>query len=351
MSAKKIFVAYAPADEQHKIALSKHLSTLREEGWIDELSIEQILPGSSEEQSLRQLVSGADIILLLISADFLGDDDCQRIEDLAFATKARNGATIVPVLLRPCHYPKAYKKLSLLPSNKEAVTNWGDADSAYLNIVQGLKRLLPARQAESNTNNEEDVEVRKTVTVNGDKPSRREKRLSIDEQAQDRRSMAVVWQIALGALFVGMLIAYGIYKYVQMNNANKGTPVKDGITQIDNDKVDPPAETPVIISTGNGAQKVGDWLPVDKSKPVSKLKIDKDGKATFYVHCKRSSNCMSPKQNLKKMKNGELITQFNIFKEVYTVRLLFTKDDQVKVDTKVELQNGTSQTATQVLRR
>lgn len=143
MKEIKMFMAYASEDEEYKVQLSKHLSALKEEGYISEWTAGEILPGANQMSDLRKRMSRCDIIALLLSADFVGSDDGIELEEMAFALKAKKGTRLVPIKIRACMLSDAYAQFSMLPDQSKPVDDpaWGSRDNAYMNIAEGLKKL------------------------------------------------------------------------------------------------------------------------------------------------------------------------------------------------------------------
>ena len=70
-TAVKIFVSYAPKDEGYKQHLLKHLSPLVRQGSITSWDAQQIRAGSEQHEEALKHFYEADIILCLLSSDFI----------------------------------------------------------------------------------------------------------------------------------------------------------------------------------------------------------------------------------------------------------------------------------------
>jgi len=66
-----VFVSYSHADEALKIELLKHLEPLRRLNLIDTWHDRQIKAGDDWDKNISANLESADIILLLISIDFI----------------------------------------------------------------------------------------------------------------------------------------------------------------------------------------------------------------------------------------------------------------------------------------
>jgi internalin A len=85
----------------------------------------------------------ADIILLLVSADFLNSDFCWREEmERALERHQAGEARVIPVIIRKADWTQAkFAKLQALPKEGKAVTLWPDRDSAWTNVAEGIRRV------------------------------------------------------------------------------------------------------------------------------------------------------------------------------------------------------------------
>src|SRR5205823_5476431 len=109
------------------------------------------------EEAIQQVdihLDAAHIILLLISANFLGSEYCASRElQHALERHERGLAHVVPVLLRPVLFTGApFAKLQPLPTNGKPVTRWGDRDLAFVDIARSIEQLvLTLRASEPKT--------------------------------------------------------------------------------------------------------------------------------------------------------------------------------------------------------
>jgi hypothetical protein len=147
MPAKiNVFIAYAPEDELLKEQLERHLSVLKRNQLIDVWHDRRIEAGADWSQRISQYLDSSQLILLLISPDFLASDYLYQTELKAALKKhfARR-ATVIPVLLRPCVWQmQELEMLNALPDNQEAVTSkaWESTDAAFEHVTEHIKKEL-----------------------------------------------------------------------------------------------------------------------------------------------------------------------------------------------------------------
>ena len=86
----------------------------------------------------------ADIILLLISADFLASDYCYSTELARALQRQEQGtARVIPVLLRPVDWRIApLNHLQALPTNNRPITLWENRDEAFENVARGIRAVV-----------------------------------------------------------------------------------------------------------------------------------------------------------------------------------------------------------------
>jgi len=139
---KQVFLLYHEADEQFKNELENSLSQFIKNGEI-ELHYPQKFIASTSEEEILEVLKNADIILSLLSPNFLADSKWNE-EHLLLPQKAE--AILIPIIARPCDW-QAHPILaskSALPENGQAITSnhWNTPDDAYFDITQSFKKIL-----------------------------------------------------------------------------------------------------------------------------------------------------------------------------------------------------------------
>ena len=146
----KVFLSYAHTDEALLNELKKHLATLRRQGAISTWQDRDITAGSEWAGKISQELEDADVILLLISPDFIASDYCWDVE-LTRAMKRHDSgeALVIPVFLRPCDWKGAvFGKLQGLPTDAKPVTSpaWSSHDEAFTIVAAGIRTALANRR-------------------------------------------------------------------------------------------------------------------------------------------------------------------------------------------------------------
>ncbi|MFM8276280.1 MAG: AAA-like domain-containing protein [Cyanobium sp.] len=138
------FLSYSHKDEVLRQELVTALSTLQRTGAIECWHDRRIIPGQEWEPQISEQLLSAELILLLISSDFIASDFCYQIElEQAMERHSRDEARVIPILLRPVDWKGTpFARLQILPSDAVPVTNWASRDAAYLDIAQGIRRAI-----------------------------------------------------------------------------------------------------------------------------------------------------------------------------------------------------------------
>ena len=148
MTSKTInlFYSYSHADEALRDELEKHLKLLQRQQVIDTWHDRKISNGMEWDKVINKHLDTADIILMLISADFLASDYCWDIEiQRALQRHEEKSAVVIPVLLRPCDTDDAdFMKLQGFPKNLKPVTTWPNQDEAFTDIAKGIRATAEA---------------------------------------------------------------------------------------------------------------------------------------------------------------------------------------------------------------
>jgi hypothetical protein len=139
----KLFISYSHSDEELKDELIKHLEPLRHRNMIEEWHDRKISAGKEWGKEISKELSSADIILLLISIDFINSEYCYGTEmERAIERHQKGEARVIPIILRSCLWQYApFAKLQALPKDAKAVQSWSDRDEALTDIVDGIGKV------------------------------------------------------------------------------------------------------------------------------------------------------------------------------------------------------------------
>src|SRR5260221_4463327 len=140
----EVFFSYAHKDERLRNELEKHLAILKRNGYITIWHDRRIAPGKVWGFEINTNLTKANIILLLISPDFMASDYCESVEVKQALKRHEAGEChVIPVILRPVSWKDtAFGTLQALPTNGKPVTEWSNRDKAFLDITEGIRNVV-----------------------------------------------------------------------------------------------------------------------------------------------------------------------------------------------------------------
>ena len=124
----------------------RHLSVLQRQNVIALWNDHVTDPGQKWKNEIDRNLEQAQVVLLLVSADFLASDYCWGIEMKRALERHESGqALVIPVILRPVDWTEApFGKLQALPEDAKPVTSWANQDEAFANIAMGIRKAVAA---------------------------------------------------------------------------------------------------------------------------------------------------------------------------------------------------------------
>lgn len=139
-----VFFSYSHMDENLRDQLEKQLTILKRQGIIETWHDRRIGAGEELHNAIDAHIETDDIILLLVSPDFLASDYCYDREMLsAMARHDAGDAIVVPVILRACDWHGApFGKLMATPPDGRPVTQWPDLDQALLEVAKAVRSAV-----------------------------------------------------------------------------------------------------------------------------------------------------------------------------------------------------------------
>ena len=146
-----LFYSYAHEDEPLRDELRGHLKILERRGMVSSWHDRQIVAGQDWHAEIDQQLKLADVVLLLISTDFINSDYILGTElTVAMQRHTAGFATVVPIIVRAVDIAPEdvdafpFMKLQGLPTDLRPVTSWPNRDEAWTNVAKGLRATVKA---------------------------------------------------------------------------------------------------------------------------------------------------------------------------------------------------------------
>lgn len=144
VSQVRVFLSYCHADEDFKNKLNKHLAPLKRCNKVKEWDDRQLIVGTLFEDTIKKHLQEDEIIILLISSDFINSDYCYNVEMEKAIERAKIGTCkIIPIIIRPCLWQiTPLKDFLALPEDGKPISTYENEDLAYLEIVTELNKQI-----------------------------------------------------------------------------------------------------------------------------------------------------------------------------------------------------------------
>ncbi|MEI2743451.1 MAG: toll/interleukin-1 receptor domain-containing protein [Candidatus Competibacter sp.] len=139
----RVFISYSHVDESYRNELDKHLKSLQRQEIVEVWHDRRIMSGEEWADSIDTQLNQSDIILLLISSDFIASNYCYDIEMKFAISRHESGeSTIIPVILRPCDWTDLpFGRFQAATKDGKPVIKYPSFDDAFLEITQNIKAV------------------------------------------------------------------------------------------------------------------------------------------------------------------------------------------------------------------
>ncbi|MER9629426.1 toll/interleukin-1 receptor domain-containing protein [Mesorhizobium sp. M0296] len=139
--ALQAFISYSHTDDGLKADLLKHLMPLSRLGIVEAWHDGRIKSGEKWAEAIRSHLDSADIIVLLVSVDFINSDYCNEIElKRAMERDASGSAVVVPVIARNClWHDEIFGSLKATPKDGKSITSIENLDDALTEVAKAIK--------------------------------------------------------------------------------------------------------------------------------------------------------------------------------------------------------------------
>lgn len=143
----RVLLSYSRYDEPFLDALLKHLVHLERRHSVEFWYERQIGGGEDRPSRLAGFFDRADVIVALISADFLASDEIDVYLRRAIQREGPK-ARLIPIPVRPVSWQTSlFQPFQPLPKNGKPVIAWADHDEAWVEVAHGIERAVEEERA------------------------------------------------------------------------------------------------------------------------------------------------------------------------------------------------------------
>ena len=140
----RLFYSYSHKDADHRCEMEKSLALLEKQGLLHQWSDREILPGQHISKEIRAKMAQANVIVFLLSPDFIASEECRKEWDYA-ESLSDNGelAFRIPIIVRDCAWKDMLggDDLKALPDDGTAVSHYTHKDTAWHEVYKGIKAV------------------------------------------------------------------------------------------------------------------------------------------------------------------------------------------------------------------
>jgi hypothetical protein len=158
-----VFYSYAHEDEKFVFGLEKQLGVLKRMGVITTWHDRKIGPGDLWEERINEHLESAQVILLMVSTDFVASDYCWEKEMVkALQLHELQKAVVVPIVLREVAFIEKtpFGKLQMLPQDAKPIVEWEREEEAWAQVAKALGKVCADLQ-ERGERVEDEAEARR----------------------------------------------------------------------------------------------------------------------------------------------------------------------------------------------
>ena len=136
-----IFISYAHKDAPYLEELQTFLKPYARNKSVSVWTDKDILPGDKWDQLIKKKLSESEIMLFLVSQDFIASDYINNIE-IKNALES-NRLIIIPIIVRPVEMSQlVLNSFQVLPSGAKPISKWDNKDDAWVDVIRALKTVF-----------------------------------------------------------------------------------------------------------------------------------------------------------------------------------------------------------------
>jgi hypothetical protein len=188
-----IFISYSHKDDKEKEELLSHLKVLQKASLFEVWSDDKIEGGADWEQEISRAIVRSNVVILLISKNFLTSDFILNQEIPAILKRHYNeDLPVFPIIAKECAWKKIdwLKKMNVRPKNGRPI--WGDGgkyvDEDLTTITEEISGIITSKISQKisqiqnfdhHTTNEKKPTANGNLTPSGDRSKESEKAITL----------------------------------------------------------------------------------------------------------------------------------------------------------------------------
>lgn len=152
----RLFCSYCRSDSGALGRFKKAITLLEHGGLVSSWHDRNIPLGEEWEAEIDENLDQADIVVLLLSQDFLASKNCRKEMEKAFRLRKERGVCVIPIVLRTCSWKDQEDLAKLQAPNKgQPILEASKPDRAWESVYQGIKEIVTAQIEKKRAVNED----------------------------------------------------------------------------------------------------------------------------------------------------------------------------------------------------
>ena len=142
----RLFYSYSHKDSSYRQSIEDSLSILRRNQLLTTWSDVIIVPGRPISSRIRKEMDRADIMVFLLSHNFLASDPCMEEWGIAKVRSATDLLVRIPIILTDCPWPDLLDgdDIKALPNDGHPLDDFDSQPKAWTQIYNGIKSTIVA---------------------------------------------------------------------------------------------------------------------------------------------------------------------------------------------------------------
>jgi hypothetical protein len=143
------FISYSHQDAPMLDNFHKHLAQLQRDRLLKAWTDREVMAGGTLEQQIFQSLEDSQLFIALLSPDYIASRYCYEKEfERALKLLEQEQLIIIPIIVEPCDWLNTpFNQFKALPKDGKAVSLWGNQNTAFLDVIQNIRKLLTESSA------------------------------------------------------------------------------------------------------------------------------------------------------------------------------------------------------------
>lgn len=140
----KIFFSYAHKDREFLNEFKEYIKVFERNGLVERWDDNELIVGEKWDNSIKEKIYSADIIIFLISSTSLASDYIYSHElKIAFELKSMEESYVAPIIIKDCLWDMTeFRDFQVLPLDGKAINSWEKREEAWTSVARGLKKAI-----------------------------------------------------------------------------------------------------------------------------------------------------------------------------------------------------------------